>query len=122
MLLAVMNRHLGCQLGGYDVFVNVVGGLRLGEPAADLAIASAVWSSLSGVAVPHDVVVFGELGLGGEVRPVIGSQLRVAEADKLGFSRVIGPPVNKQARDRVEQILLKPITRIESAVEALRER
>jgi predicted ATP-dependent serine protease len=56
------------------------------------------------------------------VRPVIGSQLRVAEADKLGFSRVIGPPVNKQARDRVEQILLKPITRIESAVEALRER
>ncbi len=122
MLLAVMNRHLGCQLGGYDVFVNVVGGLRLGEPAADLAIACAVWSSLSGVAVPHDVVVFGELGLGGEVRPVIGSQLRVAEADKLGFSRVIGPPVNKQARDRVEQILLKPITRIESAVEALRER
>ena len=67
MLLAVMNRHLGCQLGGYAVFVNVVGGLRLGEPAADLAIACAVWSSLSGVAVPHDVVVFGELGLGGFV-------------------------------------------------------
>jgi DNA repair protein RadA/Sms len=73
------------------------------------------------VSVPHNVVVFGELGLGGEVRPVIGSQLRVAEADKLGFSRVIGPPVNKQARDRVEQILLKPVQRIEAAAEALRE-
>ena len=120
MLLAVMNRHLGCQLGGFDVFVNVVGGIRVTEPAADLAIVAAIWSSLSALAIPSDVVVFGELGLGGEVRPVIGSALRVVEADKLGFSKVIGPPVNRQARERVEDGFLMPITRIEAAIEAIR--
>lgn len=120
MLLAVMNRHLGSQLGGFDVFVNVVGGIRITEPAADLAIVAAIWSSLSGVAIPSDVVVFGELGLGGEVRPVIGSALRVVEADKLGFSKVIGPPVNRQARERVENGFLTPIVRIEAAIDAIR--
>ena len=121
MLLAVMNRHLGSQLGGFDVFVNVVGGIRVTEPAADLAIVAAIWSSLSGVAIPSDVVVFGELGLGGEVRPVIGSALRVVEADKLGFSKVIGPPVSRQARGRVDDGFLMPIVRIEAAIEAIRQ-
>lgn len=121
MLLAVMNRHLGCQLGGFDVFINVVGGLRITEPAADLAIVAAIWSSLSGVPIAAGVVIFGELGLAGEVRPVIGSALRVVEADKLGFSRVIGPPVNRQARERVDDDFLKPVVRLEAAVEAIRE-
>ncbi len=85
MLLAVMNRHLGSELGGFDVFVNVVGGLRVTEPAADLAIVAAIWSSLSGIAISADIAIFGEIGLGGEVRPVVGSALRVAEADKLGL-------------------------------------
>ena len=120
MLLAVMNRHLGSQLGGFDVFVNVVGGIRVTEPAADLAIVAAIWSSLSGVAIPSDVVVFGELGLGGEVRPVIGSALRVVEADKLGFSKIIGPPVSRQARQRVDDSFLTPIVRIEAAIDAIR--
>ena len=121
MLLAVMNRHLGSQLGGFDVFVNVVGGIRVTEPAADLAIVAAIWSSLSGVAIPSDVVVFGELGLGGEVRPVIGSALRVVEADKLGFSKIIGPPVSRQARQRVDDSFLTPIVRIEAAIDAIRQ-
>lgn len=121
MLLAVMNRHLGCQLGGFDVFINVVGGLRITEPAADLAIVAAIWSSLSGVPIAGDVVIFGELGLAGEVRPVIGSALRVVEADKLGFSRVIGPPVNRQARERVDDGFLRPVVRLEAAVEAIRD-
>ncbi len=121
MLLAVMNRHLGSQLGGFDVFVNVVGGIRVTEPAADLAIVAAIWSSLAGVAIPSDVVFFGELGLGGEVRPVIGSALRVVEADKLGFSKIIGPPVSRQARQRVDDGLLTPIVRIEAAIDAIRQ-
>jgi DNA repair protein RadA/Sms len=121
MLLAVMNRHLGCQLGGFDVFINIVGGLRISEPAADLAIVAAIWSSLSGVAIAADVVIFGELGLGGEVRPVIGSALRVVEADKLGFSKVIGPPVNRQARGRVDESFLQPVSRLDAAIAAIRD-
>ena len=122
MLLAVMNRHLSCQLGGFDVFINVVGGLRLDEPAADLAIIIAIWSSLSGTVVPTGTAVFGEVGLGGEVRQVVGSALRVGEATKLGFSRVIGPPVNRQARELAGGDLLTSVTRVTAAVEALSTR
>ncbi len=120
MLLAVMNRHLGSELGGFDVFVNVVGGLRVTEPAADLAIVAAIWSSLSGIAISADIAIFGEIGLGGEVRPVVGSALRVAEADKLGFASVISPPVNRQARGRVDQDLLHHVVRVDAAIERLR--
>ncbi len=120
MLLAVMNRHLGSELGGFDVFVNVVGGLRVTEPAADLAIVSAIWSSLSGIAISADIAIFGEIGLGGEVRPVVGSALRVAEADKLGFASVISPPVNRQARGRVDEDLLHHVVRVDAAIERLR--
>ncbi len=120
MLLAVMNRHLGSELGGFDVFVNVVGGLRVTEPAADLAIVAAIWSSLSGIAISADIAIFGEIGLGGEVRPVVGSALRVAEADKLGFASVISPPVNRQARGRVAEDLLHHVLRVDTAIERLR--
>ncbi len=120
MLLAVMNRHLGSELGGFDVFVNVVGGLRVTEPAADLAIVAAIWSSLSGIAISADIAIFGEIGLGGEVRPVVGSALRVAEADKLGFASVISPPVNRQARGRVDEDLLHHVVRVDAAIERLR--
>ncbi len=120
MLLAVMNRHLGSELGGFDVFVNVVGGLRVTEPAADLAIVAAIWSSLSGIAISADIAIFGEIGLGGEVRPVVGSALRVAEADKLGFASVVSPPVNRQARGRVDEDLLHHVVRVDAAIERLR--
>ena len=119
MLLAVMNRHLGCQLGGFDVFINVVGGLRIDEPAADLAIVVAIWSSLSGRVIPAGTAVFGEVGLGGEVRPVVGSALRVAEATKLGFSRVIGPPVNRQARGIAVGDQLISVTRLAAVIESI---
>ena len=119
MLLAVMNRHLGCQLGGFDVFINVVGGLRIDEPAADLAIVVAIWSSLSGKVIPAGTAVFGEVGLGGEVRPVVGSALRVAEATKLGFSRVIGPPVNRQARGIAVGDQLISVTRLAAVIESI---
>jgi len=119
MLLAVMNRHLGTQLGGFDVFVNVVGGLKVQEPAADLAVLLAIWSSLSGVVIPPTTAVFGEVGLGGEVRSVVGSALRVAEADKLGFLKIIGPEINRQARSRTNSTQFARVERIDGAVQLL---
>lgn len=120
MLLAVMNRHMGCQLGGFDVFINVVGGIRIAEPAADLAIVSAIWSSLGGTLIPNNLVVFGEVGLGGEIRPVVGSALRVGESQKLGFSRVVGPTVNRAARARADDDMLVAISHVSALAEQLR--
>jgi DNA repair protein RadA/Sms len=78
-------------LGGRDVFLNVTGGLRVAEPAADLAVAAALLSSVAGRAIPRDTVIFGEIGLGGELRPVAQSELRLREAAKLGFAHAWRP-------------------------------
>jgi DNA repair protein RadA/Sms len=94
MLLAVLHRHAGIVTYDQDVFVNVVGGLRVTETAADLALIFAVVSSLRNKVLPHDYVVFGELGLGGEVRPVQSGQERLKEAAKLGFKTAIVPKAN----------------------------
>ena len=79
------------KLGQHDVYLNVAGGLRITEPAADLAAAAALISSLSGDALPPDTVYFGELGLSGAIRPVAQEQARLKEAAKLGFSSAISP-------------------------------
>jgi DNA repair protein RadA/Sms len=91
MLLAVLHRHAGIATFDQDVFVNVVGGVRVTEPAADLAICAAIVSSLRNRPVGLDVVVFGEVGLAGEVRPVQRGQDRLREAGKLGFKREVVP-------------------------------
>lgn len=91
MLLAVLHRHGGIATGGQDVFVNVVGGVRLSETAGDLAVVLAVLSSLCGRPLAHELVVFGELGLTGEVRPVPHGEERLREAAKHGFKRAIVP-------------------------------
>lgn len=91
MLLAVLHRHGGVPLGGKDVFVNVVGGVRLAETAGDLAVVLAVLSSLCEKALPQDLIVFGELGLTGEVRPVPHGEDRLREAAKHGFKQAIVP-------------------------------
>ena len=91
MLLAVLEARSGIALGGRDVFLNVTGGLRIAEPAADLAVAAALLSSLAGQAIPRDTVVFGEIGLGGELRPVPQADLRLREARKLGFEAAWRP-------------------------------
>jgi DNA repair protein RadA/Sms len=119
MLLAVMNRHLGSQLGGFDVFVNVVGGLTVDEPAADLPIIAAIWSSLAGKAIASSAVVFGEVGLGGEVRPVVGGAVRVAEAEKLGFETVIAGDIGRAARAK-SKIRIDGISRVDQAIDAIR--
>jgi len=91
MVLAVLEARCGVVVGANDVYLNVAGGLRIGEPAADLAVAAAVVSSLADESVPPDMVVFGEIGLGGEVRPVGQREARLREAAKLGFRSALIP-------------------------------
>jgi DNA repair protein RadA/Sms len=91
MVLAVLEARCGVSIGANDVYLNVAGGLRFSEPAADLAVAAAVVSSLAEEPVPADMVVFGEIGLGGEVRPVGQREARLREAAKLGFRSALVP-------------------------------
>ena len=91
MVLAVLEAHCGVRLGGHDVYLNVAGGLRINEPAADLAAAAALVSSLAGAPLPADAVYFGEVSLSGAVRPVAQTPARLKEAAKLGFVRAILP-------------------------------
>jgi DNA repair protein RadA/Sms len=91
LLAAVLSRRLGLPIGGQDVFVNVVGGLKVYEPAADLAVASAIVSSVRGVPLPGDMVLLGEIGLSGELRSVGHIERRLGEAAKLGFKRAVLP-------------------------------
>src|SRR5207253_1388074 len=91
MLLAVLEAHCGVRLGGHDVYLNVAGGLRIQEPAADLAAAAALVSSLANAPLPADAVYFGEISLSGAVRPVAQTAARLKEAAKLGFARALAP-------------------------------
>ncbi|MDB5513238.1 MAG: repair protein RadA [Enterovirga sp.] len=100
MVLAVLEAHAGIKLGGHDVYLNVAGGMRITEPAADLAAAAALVSSLTGVPLPPESVFFGEIGLSGAIRPVTQIPARVKEAAKLGFSSAFGPPPLGEAAER----------------------
>lgn len=98
MLLAVLESRCGVALAGNDIYLNVAGGLRIGEPAADLAVAAALISSATGTPVPADLVVFGEVGLSGEVRSVAQMDLRLKEAAKLGFAEALIPTRRKKGQ------------------------
>ena len=91
MVLAVLETHGGLRLSGHDVYLNVAGGLRVQEPAADLAVAAALISSMTGAVLPGDAVFFGEIALSGAVRPVSLAGARIKEAGKLGFARIVAP-------------------------------
>ncbi len=121
LLLAVLHRHGGVETAGYDVFVNAVGGVRIGEPAADLAVLMAVNSSLRNSPLPDKSLVFGEVGLAGEVRPVQRGQERIREAAKLGFRTALIPAANKP-RHPVEGIDLVPVARVSDAIDFVRSR
>lgn len=95
MLIAVLHRHGGLHCGDQDVFLNLVGGVRATETGTDLASIAAIVSSFKGVPLPQDLVVFGELGLSGEVRPVPSGQERIQEARKHGFSKIVLPAANR---------------------------
>ncbi|NIA70313.1 DNA repair protein RadA [Pelagibius litoralis] len=96
MVLAVLEARCGLALAGQEVYLNVAGGLRIGEPAADLAVAAALVSAASGQEVPEETVIFGEIGLSGEIRPVSQVELRLKEAEKLGFTRAWVAPRAKR--------------------------
>jgi DNA repair protein RadA/Sms len=122
MVIAVLDARCGLALGGHDVYLNVAGGLRIAEPAADLAVAAALLSSLSGEPVPHDAVVFGEIGLAGEVRPVGQTELRLKEASRLGFERAILPAAAGARRGRGEDdggMLRERVDRVADLVQRL---
>ena len=99
MVLAVLEAHCGVRLGGHDVYLNVAGGLRITETAADLAAAAALVSSLANAPLPADAVYFGEVSLSGAVRPVAQGAARLKEAAKLGFTRAIVPEAAREAAD-----------------------
>jgi DNA repair protein RadA/Sms len=119
LLLAVLHRHGGVETGGYDVFVNAVGGVRINEPAADLAIMLAVHSSLAGRPLPARTLVFGEVGLAGEVRPVQRGQERIREAVKLGFEQMLIPSMNKP-KQAIDGAKLVCVNRVDEALQFLR--
>jgi DNA repair protein RadA/Sms len=99
MVLAVLEAHCGIRLSGHDVYLNVAGGMRIQEPAADLAAAAALVSSLAGAPLPSDAVYFGEVSLSGAVRPVAQSPARLKEAAKLGFARAVMPQGGADSAD-----------------------
>lgn len=119
MLLAVLHRHAGVATGDQDVFVNAVGGVRITEPAADLAVLLAIQSSLRGRALPRGFIAFGEVGLAGEVRPAPRGQERLKEAAKLGFSVAVVPKANAPKKP-IEGLTIHAIERVEQAIEVLR--
>jgi DNA repair protein RadA/Sms len=115
MVLAVLEAHGGMRLGQYDVYLNVAGGLRIMEPAADLAAAAALISSLTGASLPRDAVSFGEIGLSGSVRAVGHAGLRLKEAAKLGFHRAFAPQSPRAGAEPVN-IAVQPIDNVAALV------
>lgn len=120
MHLAVLHRHCGVSLADQDVFANVVGGVRIGETGADLALLVAAMSSFRNRALPRDLVVFGELGLTGEVRPVPNGQERLREARKHGFPRAILPSANRP-REAIAGIETHPVASLSQALGVINE-
>ncbi len=122
MLLAVLHRHAGVACMDQDVFVNAGGGVRISEPAADLAVMLAITSSLRGKPLPKGFIAFGEVGLAGEVRPAPRGQERLKEAAKLGFTVAVVPKANapKKNDKNFEGLTIYPVDRIEDAMNCVR--
>jgi DNA repair protein RadA/Sms len=119
MLLAVLHRHAGVACLDQDVFVNAVGGVRISEPAADLAVMLAIQGSLRGKALPRGFFAFGEVGLAGEVRPAPRGQERLKEAAKLGFSVALVPKANAPKR-AIEGLTVHAVERVDEAIDIVR--
>jgi DNA repair protein RadA/Sms len=119
MLLAVLHRHAGIACFDQDVFLNAVGGVKITEPAADLAILLAIQSSMKNKALPKNLVVFGEVGLAGEIRPCPRGQERLKEAAKLGFKQAIVPKANAP-KTNIPGLTIIAVDRIDQAIQAAR--
>src|SRR6185369_13183014 len=119
LLLAVLHRHAGIACYDQDVFINAVGGMKITEPAADLAVLMAIVSSLTDRPLPAKLVVFGEVGLAGEVRPVQRGQERLKEAAKLGFTHALIPAANKP-KQAIPGLEVSAVRRVADAVALMR--
>lgn len=119
MLLAVLEKRLGLGLGQYDVFVNIAGGVRVDDPAVDLAVAAAIVSSFRDVPAESEAVVIGEIGLGGEIRTVVQADQRVAEAAKLGFKTVVLPEANARKTTPRDGVELRPVAAVAFGIDAV---
>ena len=121
LLLAVMEKRAGLHLLGDDVYINVAGGMNIDEPAADLGVVAAVASSVKNRAVESSTAVFGEVGLGGEVRAITQPALRLREAARMGFERCIVPQANADlpASDRPHNCELIGVRTVDEALQAL---
>src|SRR4051794_32129015 len=122
MVLAVLEAHCGVRLSGYDVYLNVAGGLRIQEPAADLAAAAALVSSLAHAPLPADAVYFGEISLSGAIRPVAQTAARIKEAKKLGFARAIVPEAARGEAVSEPGLLLQPVGGLATLVADIAQR
>ena len=120
MLLAVLHRHAGIACFDQDVFLNAVGGVKITEPAADLAVLLAIQSSIRNRALPKELIVFGEVGLAGEIRPCPRGQERLKEAAKLGFTIAIIPKANLP-KSKIPGLRVIPVERIDEAISAANE-
>ncbi|MGO4282103.1 DNA repair protein RadA/Sms [Cupriavidus sp. OV038] len=119
MLLAVLHRHAGIACFDQDVFLNAVGGVKITEPAADLAVLLSIHSSMRNKPLPRGLVVFGEVGLAGEIRPSPRGQERLKEAAKLGFTMAVIPKANAP-KQKIEGIEVIPVDRLEQAIDRVR--
>jgi len=119
MLLAVLHRHAGVVCADQDVFVNAVGGVKIAEPAADLAVLLAIVSSLRNKPLPGKLVAFGEVGLAGEIRPAPRGQERLKEAAKLGFTQAIIPMAN-QPKQKIAGMEIHAVNRLDEAIQRFR--
>ena len=118
MLLAILNRHSGISTHSLDVFLNVVGGLQIFEPAADLPVLFAIISSLRNRPLPPHMLAFGELGLAGEIRPVPGGQERLKEAAKHGFKLAVVPHANA-SKKTIDGMKLLPVQTLKEAIDSV---
>ena len=118
LVAAVLEKRIGVNLWDQDIYLNVAGGLQVEEPAADLAIVSAILSSLFNRAVPASTVIFGEIGLGGEVRPAMFPEIRLKEAATLGFKRGIVPSQSlaQELQNSVETIRVRDLKQAQEAL------
>jgi DNA repair protein RadA/Sms len=118
LLVAVLDKRLGMNLGGMDIYINIVGGLKIDEPAIDMGIIAAITSSFKNQAISNEIFTFGEVGLSGELRTISQSDTRIGEAAKLGFKKGI-VPVNKTMNEKDHGIDVTGVKNVEEAIEIL---
>ena len=122
LLIAIVEKRLNLEIGKYDAYVNITGGLRIAEPSMDLAVIMALISSYMNIEIPEDVMIFGEVGLSGEVRAVSNADQRIEEAARLGFHKIVLPAfhMKKLRQPNLTACELVPVRSIREAVKILK--